>query len=95
VQCKIEFEQKFSFVSKRNGWSVNGASASFGTPGENSAIAAAQIKTLARRLTARRDNLAETIVALQKRLADEKQQTFATVGSEMKLLQPAQLLRRC
>ena len=53
----------------------------FGTPGENSAIAAAQIKTLARRLTARRDNLAETIVAMQKRLADEKQQTFATVGS--------------
>jgi hypothetical protein len=94
----------------------------FGTSGEASAIAAAQIRTLidsihrcvrlleydikaeeqrtgcrdcraptvlARSLTARRDNLAETIVALQKRLADEEQRTYATVGWQMKLLQPA------
>ena len=61
---------------------------------KNSAIAAAQIKTLARRLTARRDNLAETIVALQKRLADEEEPTEKPVGWEktgglgMRLVQP-------
>jgi hypothetical protein len=43
----------------------------------------------ARSLTARRDNLAQTIVALQKRLADEEEPTYAPVGWEMKLLQPA------
>jgi len=44
---------------------------------------------LARSPTARRDNLAETITALQKRLADEEERTDATVGRQMKLLQPA------
>jgi hypothetical protein len=121
----IEFEQELSFVSKRSGWSVEMKRLHrFGTPGEASAIAAAQIRTLidsmdrcarlldydikaeeqrtgrrdcrdptysvlARSLTARRDNLAETIAALQKRLADEERRTYATVGWQMKLLQPA------
>ena len=44
---------------------------------------------LARNLTTRRDNLAETIAALQKRLADEEERTNATVGWQMKLTQPA------
>jgi hypothetical protein len=45
---------------------------------------------LARSLTTRRDNLAETIAALQKRLADEEEPTDTRlVGQEMKLLQPA------
>jgi hypothetical protein len=98
----------------------------FDTPGEASAIAAAQIRTLidsmdrcvrlldydikaeeqrtgcrdcrapnysvlARSLTARRDNLAETIVALQRRLADAEKPTHAPVGWEMK---PAPSVRR-
>ena len=40
----------------------------------------------------------KTIAALQKRLADERQQTFAAVGSELKLLRPriaATLLAAC
>ena len=43
---------------------------------------------LARSLIARRDNLTETIVALQKRLADEEEPTEKPVGWEMKLAQP-------
>ena len=39
---------------------------------------------LARSLTARRDNLTETIVALQKQLADEEEPTEKPVGWEMK-----------
>ena len=43
---------------------------------------------LARSLTARRDNLADTILALRKRLADAENPTDTPVGWEMKLLQP-------
>jgi hypothetical protein len=45
--------------------------------------------TLARSLTARRDNLAETIAALQRRLADAEALTYTPIGSETKLLLPA------
>jgi hypothetical protein len=45
--------------------------------------------TLARSLTARRDNLAETIAALQRRLTDAEALTYTPIGSETKLLLPA------
>jgi hypothetical protein len=44
---------------------------------------------LARSLTARRDNLAATIAALQKRLADTEALTYTHIGSAEKLLLPA------
>ena len=44
---------------------------------------------LARSLTARRDNLTETIAALQKRLADAEAVAYTPIGSETKLLLPA------
>lgn len=44
---------------------------------------------LARSLSARRDNLAATIAALQRRLADAEALTYTPIGSETKLLLPA------
>lgn len=44
---------------------------------------------LARSLTARRDNLAATIAALKKRLADAEALTHTPIGSETKQLLPA------
>jgi hypothetical protein len=44
---------------------------------------------LARSLTARRDNLAATIAALQRRFADAEALTYTPIGSETKLLLPA------
>jgi hypothetical protein len=44
---------------------------------------------LARSLTARRDNLAATIAALQGRLAGAEALIYTPVGSETKLLPPA------
>jgi hypothetical protein len=44
---------------------------------------------LAQSLTARRDNLAATIAALQRRLADAEALTYTPIGSETKLLLPA------
>lgn len=44
---------------------------------------------LARNMAARRDNLAETIAALQRRLADAEAVARAPTGSETKLLLPA------
>ena len=41
---------------------------------------------LARGLAARRDNLAATIAALQRRLADAEALTYAPISSETKLL---------
>jgi hypothetical protein len=41
---------------------------------------------LARSLSARRDNLAATIAALQRRLADAEALTYTPIGSETKLL---------
>jgi hypothetical protein len=40
-------------------------------------------------LSARRDNLAATIAALQRRLADAEALTYTPIGSETKLLLPA------
>jgi len=42
--------------------------------------------TVTHRITARRDNLAATIAALQKRLEDAVALTYTPVGSEVKLL---------
>ena len=44
---------------------------------------------LARSLTARRDNLAATIAALQRRLVNAEALTYTPIGSETKLLLPA------
>jgi hypothetical protein len=44
---------------------------------------------LARSLSARRDNLAATIAALQWRLANAEALTYTPIGSETKLLLPA------
>jgi hypothetical protein len=44
---------------------------------------------LARSRSARRDNLAATIAALQRRLADAEALTYTPIGSETKLLLPA------
>jgi hypothetical protein len=44
---------------------------------------------LARSLTAQRNNLAETVTTLQKRLADAEALANTPIGSETKLLQPA------
>jgi hypothetical protein len=44
---------------------------------------------LARSLSARRDNLAATIAALQRRLADAEALTYTPIGSETKPLLPA------
>ena len=41
---------------------------------------------LARSLTARRDNLAATIAALQRRLVNAEALTYTPIGSETKLL---------
>ena len=43
---------------------------------------------LARSLTARRDNLAATIAALQRRLVDAEALTYTPISSETKLLLP-------
>jgi chromosome segregation ATPase len=44
---------------------------------------------LARGLTTQRNNLAETVTTLQKRLADAEALANTPIGSETKLLQPA------